>query len=405
MNYDLLLPFKVVFGVGRRFESGNLIRRLASRAIVISGSRQLGSNGKLCEIVRNIESSGVTILTAETITHEPTTTDVDNLTSRVRAEFLLPNNYNLNDLVVIAIGGGAAIDLAKSAAAMIPQPNNESASIINYLEGVGKGTKLIAKPLPVAALPTTAGTGAEATKNAVIASSQSDIDSGFGAFKKSLRDDGLLPCVVIVDPELGLSCSRRVTAESGMDAVTQLFESYVSKRHQPFTDALIEQGLLYAFEALPKLISEPSDIQLRCKMSHAALLSGIALANTGLGMAHGIAPALGGYCGVTHGAACALMLPSALRCNADVCKERYGRLGRLILKLDQNVPHDIATKKLIEHVESLCDQLGTPRKLSDLNIEQKMIPIIAQNAKGSSMAGNPRNLSEQEIIEILKSIQ
>ncbi|MDR2644081.1 MAG: iron-containing alcohol dehydrogenase [Planctomycetaceae bacterium] len=403
MNYDLLLPPKIVFGAGRRTEAGKVIRQIASRAVVISGSRKLKSNGMLSLIVSNIESSGVTVLALETISHEPTTTDVDNLTLRIRTEISLENNFN--DFAVIAIGGGAAIDLAKSAAAMITQQNKESTSIKNYLEGVGLSLKLIAKPLPVVAIPTTAGTGAEATKNAVISSSQSDLNAGLHAFKKSLRDDRLLPQVVIVDPELMLSCPKRVTAESGMDAVTQLFESYVSKRHQPFTDALIEQGLLYAFEALPKLVNDPNDIESRCKMAHSALLSGISLANAGLGMAHGIAPALGVYCGVPHGAACALMLPSTLRVNAEICKERYGHLGRLLLKLDPNVQDEIATNKLIERVEFLCNQLGTPRKLSDLNIDQSMIPIIAKNSKGSSMTGNPKKLSEQEIIELLKSIQ
>ncbi|MDR1483517.1 MAG: iron-containing alcohol dehydrogenase [Planctomycetaceae bacterium] len=403
MIYDLLLPPKIVFGAGRRCDAGQLIRQIANRVIVLAGSRTLINNGILPEIIKNIQSSGVDVLLTETITHEPTTSDADNLTARIRTEISLANNFN--NLAVIAIGGGAAIDLAKSIAAMIPQQNKESASIKNYLEGVGAGLKITAKPLPITAIPTTAGTGAEATKNAVISSSQSDFDAGLGAFKKSLRDDALLPQLVIVDPELTLSCPKRITAESGMDAVTQLLESYVSKRHQPFTDTLIEQGLLYAFDALPKLINDPKDITSRCKMAHAALLSGIALANAGLGMAHGVAPALGVYCTVPHGAACALMLPSTLRVNADVCKERYGRLGRLILRLDQNTPDEIATNRLIECVESLCDQLGTPRKLSDLNIDQNMIPIIAKNSKGSSMSGNPKNLSEQEIIEILKSIQ
>lgn len=404
MIYDLLLPSKIIFGVGRRAESGQLIRQIARRAIVISGSRKLQDNGLLSEIINGLESSGVTVIASQTISREPTTTDVDNFTLNFRTKINFDNN--LDDLIIIAIGGGAAIDLAKSVAAMIPQQNGESESTIkNYLEGVGTGLKLTTQPLPVAAIPTTAGTGAEATKNAVISSSDSDVTAGFKPFKKSLRDEKLLPRLIIIDPELTLSCPKKITAESGMDAVTQLFESYVSKRRQPFTDALIEQGLLLAFEALPKLNDNPNDIESRCKMSHAALLSGISLANAGLGMAHGIAPALGIYCGVTHGAACALLLPTTLKVNADVCEEKYARLGRLILKLDQNVSNKIATKELIEHVELLCDQLEVSRKLSDLNIDKNMIPTIAKNSKGSSMSGNPKDLSEQDVVEILKSIE
>ncbi|MDR2171502.1 MAG: iron-containing alcohol dehydrogenase [Planctomycetaceae bacterium] len=403
MIYDLLLPLKIIFGAGRRSDVGVFVRPIASRAIVISGSRKLSDNGKLSEIICLMESSGVSVIAMESISHEPTTTDVDNFTFRFISENSVTDKFD--DLIVIGIGGGAAIDLAKSVAAMIPQQINKQNSIRNYLEGVGDGSKLIAKPLPVAAIPTTAGTGAEATKNAVISSSEADVNVGLGLFKKSLRDEGMLPRLAIIDPELAASCPNKITVESGMDAVTQLFESYVAKRRQPFTDALIEQGLVQAFEALPKLIEYPGDIDLRGKMAHAALLSGISLTNAGLGMAHGIAPALGVYCGVSHGAACALLLPVTLRTNADVCKDRYGRLGKLILGIDQNTPNEIATNMLIEHVESICNKLNTPRKLADLNIEKKMIPIIAKNSKGSSMDGNPKKLSEQEIAEILTSIQ
>ncbi|MDR1480538.1 MAG: iron-containing alcohol dehydrogenase [Planctomycetaceae bacterium] len=394
-----MLPSKIAFGVGRRAEAGKLIRQIANRAIVIAGSRKLANNGMLAEIVKSLESSGINVLASETISQEPTTNNVDNLVLRLRNEYSLTKNFD--DLVVIAIGGGSAIDLAKSVAAMLPQQNTDSLSIKNYLEGVGTGSILTAKPLSIVAIPTTAGTGAEATKNAVIASSKSDIDTGFKPFKKSLRDDGLLPRIAIIDPELALSCPKRITTESGMDTVAQLFESYVSKRRQPFTDALIEQGLSQAFEALPKLVDNPNDIELRSRMAHASLLSGISLANAGLGMVHGIAPALGAYCGVSHGGACALLLPLVLRVNADICEERYGHLGRLLLGIDQNVSNESATNKLIDHVENLCNQLGTPRKLSDLNIDKNMIPIIAQNSKGSSMSGNPKNLSEQEVAEIL----
>ncbi|MDR2346073.1 MAG: iron-containing alcohol dehydrogenase [Planctomycetaceae bacterium] len=403
MIYDLLLPNKIVFGAGRRKEAGQLIRQFAKYAIVIIGSRKLIDNGLISEIIERIESGGVSVIASEIISHEPTTSDVDKLTSIFRTKIV--EEYNFNDLTIVAIGGGAAIDLAKCVAAMIPQQSSESNSIRNYLEGVGTGAKLIVKPLSIAAVPTTAGTGSEATKNAVISSSSSDINDNSEPFKKSLRDEKLMPHLIIIDPELALSCPKKVTAESGMDAVTQLFESYVSKRRQYFTDALIEQGLLQAIEALPKLIDNLNDIDSRCKMAHAALLSGISLANAGLGMAHGIAPALGVYCGVTHGAACAMMLPSALKVNAEICKERYGRLGRLLLNLDQHISNELATEKLIEHIEQLCDQIGTPRKLSDLNISSNMIPIIAKNSKGSSMSGNPKNLSEQDIVELLQTIQ
>jgi len=387
--YDLLLPRKIVFGAGRRREIGILAKPLGNRAILVIGSRTLEKLGIVQQLIGDLEESGISILTTKTISHEPETSDVDQLIDRLRSS-LLPHDF------VIALGGGAALDLGKAAAALLPQ-SIQDAPITDYLEGVGQGLKLESAPLPIIAVPTTAGTGAEATKNAVISSYSPP-------FKKSLRDDRMMPSVALIDPELSLHCPAKVTAESGMDAVTQLFESYVSRRHQPLIDALIEQGLPLAFDALPKLAKCPEDLEARCKMAYAALLSGIALANAGLGMAHGIAPALGVHCRVSHGAACALMLPSTLRTNAEVCSERYAKLARLLLRLDSNVSDDIATEKMIGRVEELCDLLGVPRRLSDLGIDPSLIPDLAKDSKGTSMSGNPKELSTEDVAEILRKM-
>ncbi|MDR2704795.1 MAG: iron-containing alcohol dehydrogenase [Planctomycetaceae bacterium] len=387
-SYNLIFPHKIVFGAGRRREIGVLAKSFGDRAILIVGSRTLEKLGIIRQLIADLETSGISILSTETISHEPETTDVDRLVDRLRNS-LLPHDF------VLAIGGGAALDLGKAAAALLPQTQN--APVQDYLEGVGCGLKLEADPLPLIAIPTTAGTGAEATKNAVISSYHPP-------FKKSLRDDRMMPCLAVIDPELSLHCPPKVTAESGMDAVTQLFESYVSRRHQPVTDSLIEQGLPLAFEALPKLVCQPDDLESRNKIAHAALLSGIALANAGLGMAHGVAPSLGVHCRIPHGAACALMLPSTLRTNAVVCSDRYARLARLLLQIDSTVSDDIATEKLISKVEELCDLLGVPRRLSDLGINSSMIPNLARDSKGTSMSGNPKELSTTDVEKILRNI-
>ncbi|MDR0609906.1 MAG: iron-containing alcohol dehydrogenase [Planctomycetaceae bacterium] len=386
--YNLIFPHKIVFGVGCRRDLGVLAKPFGDRAILIVGSRTLEQLGIIRQLIANLETSGISILSTETISHEPETADVDRLVDRLRNS-LLPNDF------VIAIGGGAALDLGKAAAALLPQTQN--APVQDYLEGVGRGLKLESDPLPLIALPTTAGTGAEATKNAVISSYHPP-------FKKSLRDDRMMPRLALIDPELSLHCPLKVTAESGMDAVTQLFESYVSRRHQPVTDTLVEQGLPLAFDALPKLVRQPDDLESRNKIAHAALLSGMALANAGLGMAHGIAPSLGVHCRIPHGAACALMLPSTLRTNAAVCSNRYARLARLLLPIDSTISDDIATEKLISNVEEICRLLGVPQRLSDLGINSSMIPDLARDSKGTSMSGNPRELSDQEIEEVLRSI-
>ena len=390
---ELTLPHKIVFGAGKCREVGNVARTLGHRAVLITGSRTLDKLGIVRRLIADLEHAGVSILTTETISHEPETQDVDRLVSRLRGT-LLPGDF------VIGFGGGSAIDLGKAVAALLPQ---EIAPVIDYLEGVGRGLTLKQPPLPILAMPTTAGTGAEATKNAVIAS-YGDTVFGSPAFKKSLRHDQMMPQAVVVDPELMLHCPRKVTAESGLDAITQLLESYVCCKHQPFTDALIEQCLPQTISALETLLEMPENLEARCTMAYGAMLSGITLANSGLGMAHGVAPALGTHCRVTHGAACALMLPITLRTNAAVCANRYAKLSHLLFGFDQTISDETATNRLIDRIEQLCRGFGLPMRLSDCGIDETLIPAIARNSKGNSMSGNPKELNESEIEQILRTI-
>ena len=387
-NYELTLPHKIVFGVGKRREVGGIARTLGLRVILIVGSKTLDTLGVVRQLIADLEQSGVSILTTETISHEPETQDVDRLVHRLRGS-ILPGDF------VIGFGGGSAIDLGKAVAALLPQ--DENAPVVDYLEEVGRGLQFEQPPLPILAIPTTAGTGAEVTKNAVIASYQPP-------FKKSLRHDRMMPQAVVVDPELTLHCPRKVTAESGLDAITQLLESYVTRKHQPFTDALVEQGLPTAIPALETLLTKPEDLDARCAMAHGAMLSGLALANSGLGMAHGIAPALGTHCRIPHGAACALLLPVTLRTNAEVCADRYAKLSRLLFGFDANISDETAVERLIDRIEQLCRGFGLPMRLSDCGIDESLIPAISRDSQGNRMSGNPKKLGALEIETILRKI-
>ena len=393
-SYELTLPQKIVFGVGKRREIGRLAQPLGHRAVLITGSQTLEKLGAVRQLVADLEQAGISILTTQHISHEPETRDVDGLVERLRSA-VLPGDF------VIGFGGGSAMDLAKAAAALLPQA--EDAPVKDYLEGVGRGLNLTQLPMPILAIPTTAGTGAEATKNAVIASYNPP-------FKKSLRHDRMMPHTVLVDPEWTLHCPRKVTAESGLDALTQLLESYVCRKHQPFTDALVEQCLPKMVAALshlagtPHFDAAPLHLESRCAMSHGALISGIALANSGLGMAHGVAPALGTHCRIAHGAACALMLPVTLRTNAEVCADRYAALSRLVFGFDSVVSDETATERLIEQIEQLCSGFGLPMRLSGYGIDKALIPAIARDSKGNSMSGNPKELSESDIETILRDV-
>jgi len=387
MNYELTLPHKIIFGIGKRCEVGSIARTLGHRAVLITGSKTLAALGFVAQLIADLEHAGVSVLTTETISHEPETQDVDRLVTRLRRA-MLPGDF------VIGFGGGSAIDLAKAASALLPQ---EEAPVVDYLEGVGRGLTLKQPPLPILAIPTTAGTGAEATKNAVIASYTPP-------FKKSLRHDKMMPQAVLIDPELTLHCPRKVMAESGLDAVTQLLESYVTRKHQPFTDALVEQCFPPTIAALETLLTKPEDLEARSAMSHGAMLSGLALANSGLGMAHGVAPALGTHCRMTHGAACALMLPITLRTNMTICAERYAVLSRRLFGFDRAVSEATATERLVDRIEQLCKSFGLPHRLSDCGVQSAQIPAIARDSQGNSMSGNPKELSVSEIESILRTI-
>ena len=346
LRYDFVSPQQIVFGWGRRRELAQLAPRLGRRAFVVCGSRTLESAGMLGEIGELLASGGVEAIRLETLTHEPEVDDVDRTSAELRKAGAGQGDF------VLAVGGGAAIDLAKAVAAMAT--NTESPTIKDYLEGVGKGLTLVAEPLPVLAMPTTAGTGCEATKNAVI----SCYDP---AFKKSIRDERIVPRIALVDPELTLSAPPSVTAASGMDAITQLFESYISRKAQPIPRALAVEGLRCALPAISEAVRDGRSQLAREAMSHAAMLSGMCLANAGLGMAHGVAPALGVHCRVPHGAACALMLPVALRVNREARLHDFARLAHALgIKGPSNAPED-AVDALIAHVESVCDDVGVPQ--------------------------------------------
>jgi alcohol dehydrogenase class IV len=389
IQYDFVAPQQIVFGWGRRREVGALAKNLGRRAFVIGGSRTLLAKGTVEEITGTVQVQGIEIVPTETITHEPAVADVDRVSEQVRAHKVSSGDF------LIVIGGGAAIDLAKAVAAMAT--NSESPSIKDYLEGVGRGLQLVRDPLPVLAMPTTAGTGTEATKNAVISSYDPP-------FKKSIRDVRLVPRIALVDPELAVSVPPATSAASGMDAITQLLESYISRKAKPIPQALALQGLELAVPAIAEAVENGSSRTAREKMSHAALLSGMALANSGLGMAHGVAPALGVHLRVPHGAACALMLPVALRVNRHVRQAELASLSCRLFGAGPSISPEEAVDVLIAEIDKLCDRVGVPRRLSEVGAAAEHIPDLVRSSRGSSMSGNPRELSDKELTEILEEI-
>jgi len=390
MTYDFISPRKIVFGRGRSQEIGQIGRSLGDCCFIVCGSKTLTENGILDNLSQRLHEAGVALLGTHTISREPEVEDVDHVSTIVRVFGLKGRTF------IMGLGGGSAMDLAKAVAAMAV--NHETDTVADYLEGVGKGLTIKNDPLPVLAVPTTAGTGAEATKNAVISSYDP-------LFKKSLRDERLLPRIALVDPELTMSATREVTVASGMDAITQLIESYISRRSQPIPCALAEQGLTLAMPSILEVVEDGRWRPAREAMSQAALLSGLCLANSGLGMAHGVAAALGVHCRVPHGLACAMMLPVALRSNISVCTSELAQLGRVVLHISPELSETKTAEKFVEEIESIGRQLGVPSRLSELGVPADKIPEIVKSSQGNSMRGNPRQFTEEELTAILESVQ
>lgn len=388
MNYTFLAPQQIVFGWGRRTELGRIAAGWGHRAWLVSGSRTLERTGVVDQLAENLFAAGLTVERAAARGREPEVSDVDELTDDWTQRGIGEGD------VIVAVGGGSTIDLAKAVAAMATNPHGPS--VVDFLEGVGRGLQILVPPVPVIAVPTTAGTGTEATKNAVISSYQPP-------FKKSLRSDRMVPKAVIVDPELTVSVPADATAHTGMDAITQLIESYISKKAAPIPQALCLEGLRLAVPAIAKAVHEPNNRWARESMAHAALLSGLALANSGLGLAHGVAAALGVHCLMPHGLACAVMLPPTLRFNLPVCREHYAGLATMLWP--QLYPsREAAAETFVERIAELCRSVGIPQRLRELGVLKEQIPALVPASHGNSLSGNPRDISDDELRSLLESV-
>jgi alcohol dehydrogenase class IV len=388
LRFEFFANPRVLFGWGRRTEVGQLARTLGQRAFLVSGSRRLKAQGVIDEIVSSIRGAGVELVSLAAVSREPEVSDVDRA-----VDDLLAHDTRPGDLI-LAVGGGSAIDLAKAVAALAT--NRQGMSVADYLEGVGKSLAIETPPFPVLAVPTTAGTGSEATKNAVISSTNPP-------YKKSLRSELMIPRAVLIDPELTVGLPPRVTAHTGMDAITQLIESYLSRRAQPIPRALTLDGLARALPAIETAVSDGANRAGREAMAYAAYLSGMALANSGLGFAHGVAAALGIHCQVPHGLACAVMLPVALRFNHDVRRADLARLWSLVEPGSRLSEADSA-ERFIRCIEAISRNIGIPARLSAIGVEQAMIPALVKSSRGNSMDGNPRDVSDEELTELLEAM-
>jgi alcohol dehydrogenase class IV len=387
-GFDFFCVARIVFGRGTLDRIGPLCAGFGRRALVVTNAGQRGDGGVVDRLESLLDAAGVTVTCCQQ-RGEPTVADVEQALQAARSAAC--------DLVV-GLGGGSAIDAAKAVAGLLTNPG----SPLDYMEVVGQGQPLRQPAAPWIAVPTTAGTGAEATRNAVIGCTEKKS-------KASLRSEHLLARIAVVDPELAVSAPPEVTAASGLDALCQLIESYTSNRAQPMTDALALQGVSLAAPALPRVCADGKDLDAREAMALAALLSGITLANAGLGAVHGFAAPLGANFPIPHGTICAALLPHVVSANiAALAAEsaehpylvRYAELGRR-LSGGAALHREAALEAGPRFLSELVNQLNIP-PLRGFGLQPEHIPdMVALARKASSMRYNPVVLSGETLTQIL----
>lgn len=379
---------RIEFGSGMLAKLPAIARGYGRRVLLVTGSGSLQSSPFWATVTDGLNAQGISWLHLS-IPGEPSPQMVDEAVRALRTESIDG---------VIGIGGGSALDAAKAIAGLL-KPSN---SVMDHLEGVGPELPYAGPATPFIAVPTTAGTGSEATKNAVLSVQGPD------GFKKSFRDEKLVAEYALVDPDLLATCPPSVIAANGMDALTQLLESYVSSRAAPMTDSLAWGGMKAARDGLLALHADAGDAVARERMAYAALVSGITLAQVGLGSVHGLAAPLGAFFPIPHGVACGTLVATATRTNIEALHareprhpalEKYAQIGRLLSKQGQ-LNQDAAHTVLVDTLETWTRQLSLPT-LSSFGVAQTDIPRIVANSRGSSMKTNPIELDDNEIAAVV----
>lgn len=382
MSWEFATAARIRFGAGTAREAAAAAKEMGRRALLVTGS----SPRRAASLVAELHKEGVGC-TPFSVAGEPTMDDAREGAATARKE--------LCD-VVIACGGGSVLDAGKAIAALATNPGD----VLDYLEVIGRGQPLAERPAPFIAIPTTSGTGSEVTRNAVLASPEHKV-------KASLRSPWMLPRLAVVDPELTLDAPPEITAATGLDALTQLIEPFVSVRANAMTDMYCREGMRLAAGALRKAYSDGADLAARSDMSMASLLGGLALANAGLGAVHGFAAPIGGMFDAPHGAVCAALLGPVTRINLQALRTRgaggaglarYGEAARIIIGDAGARPED-----LTPWLETLCADLHIPPLRSYGIGEADLLTLCEKASRASSMRGNPIVLEPGEMLEALRA--
>lgn len=381
MDFEFATATRILFGPGKLRDVPALAKGFGDSALIVTGQ----SGDRARPLKDTLESAGVSVTLFST-PGEPTVSDVQRGAQAAETRGC--------DMVV-GFGGGSALDAAKAIAALLTNKGD----VYDYLEVVGRGQPLIRPSAPCIAIPTTAGTGAEVTRNAVLASPQH-------RFKVSLRSPWMLPRLAVVDPELTYGLPPLLTATTGLDALTQLIEPYVSVRANPLTDGFCLEGLRRVARSLQVACESAEDARTRGDMALASLLGGLSLANAGLGAVHGFAAPVGGMFSAPHGAVCAALLPHAMEVNIRALRERNFPAGAALARYTQVARTltgnaEASADDGVVWVRKLTQALRIP-SLKQLGVAPESFPeLIEKAAKASSMKGNPIQLTSDELREVL----
>jgi len=381
MQFEFATATRIIFGPGTAGQLPALAAHMGRRAFILTGS----DPARLSAVVGAVHAQGLEGQT-HPITGEPDVETISRAVAKARA---------MDCDVVVGIGGGSVLDAAKAVAAMLANPGE----LLDYLEVVGAGWPITEAPIPCIAVPTTAGTGAEVTRNAVIAVPDSKV-------KVSMRSLLMLPRLALVDPLLTVSMSAAVTASTGLDALTQLIEAYTSKKANPLTDGICTEGIRRAARSLALAYKRPDDLVAREDMALASLFGGLALANAALGAVHGFAGPLGGMIGAPHGVICGRLLPHVMASNVLTLQTshadsdalaRYDNLAAMLTG-DSSATADDAVRWIHDLVGRLCIP-----SLTGFGLTTDLIPqAVIQAQRASSMKGNPVALGEGQLTQILQ---
>lgn len=379
LNFEFATSTRIIFENNSFEKVPGFMSEPGSRILIVTG-KNTKLAGRLSSLLKekNFQSEIFSIQS------EPTTSDIETGTELAK---------QTGSNIIVGIGGGSAIDSAKAIAALAPNKGE----LTDYLEVIGKGRKLEESPLPCIAIPTTSGTGAEVTKNSVIKSTEHNV-------KVSLRSDLMFPKLAVIDPVLTLSMPPELTATTGVDALTHLLETFVSKNANPFIDAFCREGMKRISDSLIQAYNDGKNMEARENMAMASMFGGMALANVKLGAVHGFAGPLGGMFPIPHGAVCACLLPAVMEVNIETLKiadqqnqlSKFDEVARILTRNDSALAADG-----VAWVKELVKKLRIP-SLSEYKISPEIFPGLVEMAKNSSsMKGNPVELNNRQLFEIL----